>query len=637
MGSANLWWSLRHLLASCLPVERSQIGWGVAVRTSITMVVVLVLAVQSDQLELGVPFSLGVFLTHLSDFSEPPWLRWRTMLVTAAACAAATLLGGLVSESAPAHLAVAFAAAAAVGYAGALGTKGSLAGVFCLALFSLYAGSDIGSGVALMDAAAMAAGGCLATASAMFDAPRQFRATRRKVSIACRKFAEVCARPLTGWSGTGSASAILDATHSVDISGAAGATLDWFRQLLACLERSRLVVFALVPRRAHLADPAALDRLLASASCLIRGIANALVRPRRVSELPALLSAVHLACEFHAEPADAALVARLLGALDEATQLLIAPWPIGAAASRAPVAASGPGWFERLRQHGHSGDVFIRHARQMSLTYGMATAISLGPWAGFFLGHAFWIPLTVAWICKPDLAGTVSKVSMRLTGTVLGALLAVVVLSVVPLPDAAIVFVGMGAFVTCAFMWANYTVVVAAITVLVLAFGEVAGIAVEPLAAVRILATFMGAGLVMLTSLIQPARSGVAVPAQLVRLCADVRRYASAMQTRAPDAEVAPLRRALLQDRTALSISVAAAASEPAALWEKDRVEVDVALARTLLESLEATLSGLLVVDLLGDRPGENAPTWNLVHASITGVENRLAQVGRPAPVSWAA
>ena len=627
--SAHLWGSLRHLLASCLPVERSQIGWGVAVRTSITMVVVLAFAAQSDNLELGVPFALGVFLTHLSDMNEPPWLRWRTMLATAVACALATLLGGLVSESAPAHLVVAFVVAAVVGYAGALGLKGSLVGVFCLALFSLYAGSEIGSGASLMDAAAMAAGGCLAVVSAMLDAPRQFRATRRKVAIACRKFAEVCAQPLTGWSGTGSASAILDATRSVDISGAAGPTQDWFRQLLACLERSRLAVFALVPRRQHLADPASLDRLLASASGLSRGIGDALVHARRVSELPALLSALHAACDAHAESDDAALVARLRHALDEATQWLIAPWPIGAAASCAPVVASGPGWFERLRQHGHAGDVLIRHARQMSLTYGVATAISLGPWAGFFMDHAFWIPLTVAWICKPDLAGTVSKVSMRLTGTVLGALLAVVVLSAVSLPGAGIAFVGLGAFVTCAFMWANYTVVVAAITVLVLAFGELAGFSVEPLAGVRILATFMGAALVMLTSLIQPVRSGVAVPAQLVRLCADVRRYASALQGRAPDAELAPLRRALLQDRTALSVSVAAAASEPAGLWEKDRVEVDVALARTLLDELEATLSGLLVVDLLGERPGEHTPPWDQADATITGVENRLAQVGR--------
>ena len=168
--------SVRHLLASCLPVERSQIGWGVAVRTSITMVVALGLATQTDNLELGVPFALGVFLTNLSDMNEPPWLRWRTMLATAVACALATLLGGLVSESAPVHLAVAFAVAAGVGSAGALGLKGSLAGMFCLALFSLYAGSDIGGGVAWMDAAAMAAGGGLAVASAMLDAPRQFRA-----------------------------------------------------------------------------------------------------------------------------------------------------------------------------------------------------------------------------------------------------------------------------------------------------------------------------------------------------------------------------------------------------------------------------------------------------------------------------
>ncbi len=630
--SANLWRSLRNVLASCLPVERSQIAWGVAFRTFVTIVVVLVLVAHSDNLELGLPFAMAVFLTNLSDMSEPPWLRWRTMLAMALACALATLLGGLVSQSPLAHLVTAFVVAAAVGFAGALGLAGGLVGVVCLALFSLHAGSEISSGTALMNAAAMAAGGCLAVVLAMFDAPRNFKATRRKVGIACRKFAEVCAQPLAGWSGTGSASAILDASRAVDISGAAGPTLAWFRQLLACLEHSRLVVFALVPRRGHLADPAALDRLLASASGLTRGIADALVHPRRVSELPALLSAVHVACELHAEPADAALVARLRGALDDATQLLIAPWPIGAAASCAPVAASGPGWFERLRQHGHSGDVFIRHARQMSLTYGLATAISLGPWAGFFINHAFWIPLTVAWICKPDLAGTVSKVSMRVTGTVLGGLLAVAVLSAVPLTDAAILFLGLGAFVSCAFMWANYTVVVAAVTVLVLAFGELSGFSVEPLAGVRILATFMGAGLVMLTSLVQPLRSGVAVPAQLARLCADARRYASALQARAPDAELVPLRRALLQDRTALSVSVAAAASEPAGLWEKDRVEVDVALARTLLDTLEATLSGLLVVDLLGDRPGEHAPPWEQVDASITGVENRLPQVGRPAP-----
>ena len=97
--NAHPWRALRHLLASCLPVERSQIAWGVGVRTSITMVVVLGLAAHSDNLELGVPFALGVFLTNLSDMNEPPWLRWRTMLVTAIACALATLLGGLVSES----------------------------------------------------------------------------------------------------------------------------------------------------------------------------------------------------------------------------------------------------------------------------------------------------------------------------------------------------------------------------------------------------------------------------------------------------------------------------------------------------------------------------------------------------------
>ena len=629
------WHSFRNLLASCLQVERSQIVFGCGIRTSLTMVVVLAIALHSGNLTLGVPVALGVLLTNLSDMTEPPWLRWRTMLLTALACGFATLLGGLVSGDGVTHLVVAIVAAAAVGYAGALGPKGSLVGVFCLALFSLYAGSEIGSEAAVMDAAAIVVGGLIATLSAMLDGPfHRFGATRRKIAVAYRKFAEVCERPQANWSGLGAAAAILDATRSVDISGAAGPTEHWLRQLLACLERSRIVIFALAPRRQLAADraqdPEAFDRVFTSAAALIYGIADALTARHRVSRLPALLGSLHAACDAQAKAdlLDAALVSRLRAALDEAARLVIGPWPVGKVASCAPVAARGPRWRDSLRQHWHAGDIFIRHGRQMAITYGLATAVSLAPWNGFFLGHAYWIPLTVAWICKPDLAGTVSKVSMRLTGTLVGALLAVVCLSAVSQPDTAILFVGLGALVTCVFMWANYTVVVAAITVLVLGIGELAGSSVEPLAAVRVLATVLGAALVLLTALIQPLRSGVAVPAQLARLCADLRRYASALHD--GKTELAPLRQALLQNRTALSISVAAAASEPSALWEKGRVNVDATLARTLLDALEATLSSLVASDLLGQPLSTRGPSLAQVDASIAAIEHRLPEVTRP-------
>lgn len=591
------------------------------------MMVVLTLAMEAGQQEAGVAVALGILLTNLCDLTEPPRLRWRTMLTSAAALALVTLLGGLVSVHWATHLITAFGVAALAGYAGALGFKGSWVGVLCLALFSFYTGNEISSLDAWKGAVGVLAGGLVATLTAMVDAPFQrFGATRCKFAIAYLKFAEVCDRPPANGVGLGVASAILDATRSVDVSGAAGATEQWLRQLLACLERSRIVIIALAARRPLMSDAAALDRVLASAAELAGGIATALAHPRRASRLPALLGSLQAACDAPFEPVDAALTASLHAALDEAAGLLAGRWPIGAAASLAPVKATGPGWRERLRQHFSTGDLFFRHGRQMALTYGLATAISLGPWDEFFLGHAFWIPLTVAWICKPDLAGTVSKLSMRVVGTFIGVLLGVVVLGAWPMADTGILLIGLGAFVACVFVGANYSVVVAAITVLVLGFGELAGLPVGPLAETRLLATVIGAAIVLVAALIQPLRSGRAVPGQLARLCTDLRRYAGVLHSGGPEAERAPVRQALLQDRTALSASVAAAAWEPRGCWKSDRPGLDITLTRTLLDRLEATLSSLVVLDLLGDRHGPHAPSQEQVDEVITWVEQRIAE-----------
>lgn len=67
------------------------------------------------------------------------------MLWTTACACLSTWLAGMVSADPTAHLVAGILLAAVLGYASALGPKSSLAGSIGLAMFSLYAGSEIGS------------------------------------------------------------------------------------------------------------------------------------------------------------------------------------------------------------------------------------------------------------------------------------------------------------------------------------------------------------------------------------------------------------------------------------------------------------------------------------------------------------
>ena len=68
--------------------------------------------------------------------------------------------------------------------------------------------------------------------------------------------------------------------------------------------------------------------------------------------------------------------------------------------------------------------------------------------------HAYWIPVTVAWITKPDHDGTVTRVIQRVIGTALGLL-------IIGLPSLVLetttmyyaVFAILGSAVAISFVW----------------------------------------------------------------------------------------------------------------------------------------------------------------------------------------
>jgi uncharacterized membrane protein YccC len=577
------------------------------------------------RMDLGVPMAIGILMVNLSDVCEPHGFRWRTMLWTTECASLSTWLAGMVSADPSAHLVAGILLAAVLGYAGALGPKSSLAGSIGLSMFSLYAGSEIGGHRSLADALAVGAGGVLATLVAIAGWPlRRFEVPRTQIAIACEKFASVCADLRSNWASTAVASAILDAARSVETSGAAGPTEVWLRKFLECLECSRCLLLAIGPMHEQLSNPAPLDRVLATASKLTRAMGAALALKHRAPRVMAELEQFQAACDGYDDPAGVEIVRRMRGCLTEAAQLMAGTWPIGSAASTRLVKRAFVGIRPTIRQHVGMRDTYVRHSLRLAITYGLAVAVSLGPWDPSHIHHTYWIPLTVAWICKPDLYSTVGRIGMRVLGTAAGVVLVTIFLNFIGSERAIIGIAGIGAFVSCAFLWANYAVMVVGMTLAVLCLGAMVGVAVEAEASVRLWATLLAGGLVALTALVHPLRKGAAVSGHLASVCSDLRAYAESLRCGKPPADLSTARAALLRDRTNAALTLAAAAAEPPALWERGRVRLDVAGARAILHDLEAELSKLIAIDILGHQLRDSPTAWSQFETTLRDIEGRI-------------
>ena len=83
----------------------------------------------------------------------------------------------------------------------------------------------------------------------------------------------------------------------------------------------------------------------------------------------------------------------------------------------------------------------------------------------------------------------------------------------------------------------------------------------------------------------------------------------------------------MLRDRTNAALTLAAAAAEPPALWERGRVRVDVASAQAVLHELEAELSKLVTIDLLGHQLRVSPTAWPQFETTSCDIERRIGEL----------
>lgn len=633
--TANLW-------RSSYAIDRSRIAVFAPVRAFISSLVVLGVGTALGVTELAISVAIGALFTGILDLGEPYPLRARAMLWATVWLSAATLVGTFASRNVAVHILVAAVVAAAAGFAGSLGLHGGVTGLVSLVIFAIYSGTPVpSSGTGLRDAAAVAAGGLLATALAICAWPLgRFGGTRASVAAAYRTLG-LAWIPGSGVLTTSPAvaDAVIRAADLVERSKLSGDAGRWLQDLVAQAERIRLTLVAMSPHidrpgltsaKTHPAGDTAgrlpstdphMRALVAASSELTMAISRAIAwgpSRRRVAA-----AAASLAQEFAALPPvdddrqrrlTAALVDQLLAVAASVEQ----PWPRAqygmAADAVVPLSLRA-----RIATHLHWGDLFVGHAIRLSVAF----VIAVGLAAAIDRPHAYWIPMTVAWLAKPDLAGTVTRVPTRVLGTVTG----VVVVTVVVFPLAIhwwfILWAGIGAAVLLAFLWANYAVAVAGITTFVLAAFALTGSDERANALERIVYTVIGALVVFAVALIRPRRSGRQIETLLADTCAAMSAYATSIQAGDADAE---LRARVLKARSAAAAALAAAAVEPS--WQPSPSQLDPAVARELLGDLVEATAGLLTEELLTDEGIEDPTIWQEFTAEISQLETRLREFG---------
>ena len=152
-----------------------------------------------------------------------------------------------------------------------------------------------------------------------------------------------------------------------------------------------------------------------------------------------------------------------------------------------------------------------------------AAAAGLALWLGtlVFPGHTIWAALTVILVMKPRAGETIAAGLLRTVGTILGVIVAEVLIALTD-GDQTMAFVGfmVAAFAMAALQKVNYAVFVACLTALLVLADQLARGTGDATAADRLFATLLGAGVAFIAIAIgrlvlgRPIAGGEPAPAE---------------------------------------------------------------------------------------------------------------------------
>lgn len=510
-------------------VDRSKINVWQALRNTAGVVAPLIVGHALGMPRGGLAMASGALNVSYSDGSDPYARRAKRMLASTAWCSIAVLLGGLTAHSNVVAVCVATLWAFIAGMLVSLGTTAADVGVISTVVLVVYSAQALTPMQALQAAGLALSGGLLQIALSVALWPvRRYEPERRSLAALYFELAKIATRPSEATAsplGTREIAQAHDALSSLTTDMSTAALR--YRSLLSQAERIRLSLTTLARlrfrlTRANAFDPAiaTLDQYRANAAYLLNAIGNSLASGREINlEADRLVLGMALAEQLGAARAGVAqnfsnAVARdvkfqadaLGGQLRTVVDLTLNTTPAGEAEfekreSQQPLWMRFTSRIATLGANLNLRSVAYRHAIRL------AVCVALGDSLGRMLHpyRAYWIPMTIVLVLKPEFAVTFSRGVLRIFGTLLGLLLATALFHFLPIHTASeILLIAVFTFLMRWIGPANYGIFGVTVSALVVLLISITGQAPKEVIAARGINTVIGGGFALIAYALWP-------------------------------------------------------------------------------------------------------------------------------------
>ena len=513
---------LRELAATVGTFDRSALEPGYALRCTAGVAVPLVIAASLGQPALGVPAAIGAFITGFTSLQGVYRTRLTAILAAAIGMSATSFIGALAAHSTAALVAATALAGYALGTVGQLGPVASTVALNSFVAFILFSSQPLSVPAAAGESALVLGGGLIQAMLLLVVWPTARSGVERAaLGDVYRKLAAYARAIATGSPALPPITPFATARQVLADPQpfARAGEIARFNRLLEDSEavRKRLgavaAAFGAQAARSEIAAPAG------SIADALDAIADVLMGSKADSgtfALPSSSGALELAglADLTDHLRDAAEAATMLtSGKPLAFDLLSKPRP-------GPYMQNHIEWFSRD-----------------SLRFSLVLAIAMILARHFAADRGYWIPLTAALVLKPDFQTTFVRGAARIGGTLVGAVVASLVITLVrghpALQLAGVLVTAAAAYITFNPNYALFTVAITSFVVIVLSMRGLPGTtAIDA----RLLDTLAGGALAMIGYVVMPTWEHKRTRALLADLLDAQRRLAGVDSARLRDA-----------------------------------------------------------------------------------------------------
>jgi uncharacterized membrane protein YccC len=530
-------------------VETNKIIPWIALRNTIGVVCPLIVGVVTGNIPAGLVMATGALNVAFSDGKDPYQYRASRMLMASLFCAVAVVVGSSTGRDPVAATMVAACWAFAAGMMVALGTTPGDLGTVSLVVLVVFAAQPMSPHRALLSGLLAFAGGLFQTLLSVISwLHRRYEPQRRALGRLyaglhkmIREHVDASESPPATSLSNEAGQALESLRSDYSLEG------ERYRSLLNQAERLRLSILAIKRLRARMRRESAadcaevLDRALEIAAHVLEEVSRLLQRELVSIHVAGELDDIAALPKSIPDSPDAAVkamsrdarfqVAALAGQLRAAVSLASHSVGVGQRAferqeARKPWTLQLTSSLAILRANLSLQSGAFRHALRLACC--IAIGVALGRGAGLL--RPYWIPMTIAIVLKPDFSSTFSRGVLRLAGTFVGLVVATGLFHVMsPTVGLQIALLAVFTFLCRCFGPANYGILTAAVSGLVVLLIALTGIAPQQVIAARGLNTTMGGLLALGAYIVWPTWERKQLPVAMATLLDAYRTYFQAL------------------------------------------------------------------------------------------------------------